>query len=315
VYPTILVCFVVGIAAVGCRSHAPSPVEIVLWGEGETPSEARGSSDQSADQSAETLEKESAGFTAQTGDAEETGVPEPVGTPARKISGRRWWWPWKKSVEPSTETPVSTSPQPSAPEEEREKALAEQLSAEQPGDWFAPDGSPYLRPGFSIKVSVIAGGILEVPEMVRTISDKGTITLPLVGRVECQGMTIRTLAERLTEEYSRFLKEPNVSVDYVYEGKPGEVSPWGWVSVYGAVNSPGRINIPPSRDLSLSRAIQFAGGLNRVARETDIRIWRRTPEGARRIVINLLDIAKRGMIEKDLTLEPGDIIFVPESVW
>ena len=233
--------------------------------------------------------------------------------------GRFVWWPWRKKAETipageSSQGVSSVSPEASR-EEEREQALAERLSAEQPADWFAPDGAPYLRPGFSIKVSVIAGGIVEVPEMVRTISDKGTITLPLVGQVGCLGLTVRTLSERLTEEYSRFLKDPHVSVDYVYEGRPGEVSPWGWVSVYGAVNSPGRINIPPSRDLTLSRAIQFAGGLNRVARETDIRIWRRTNEGPRRIVVNLLDIAKRGMIEKDLTLEPGDIIFVPESVW
>lgn len=239
-------------------------------------------------------------------------------TPSSARRGLTGWWPWRKKAEtiPAGESSQVSSVSPEASrEEEREQALAERLSAEQPADWFAPDGAPYLRPGFSIKVSVIAGGIVEVPEMVRTISDKGTITLPLVGQVGCLGLTVRTLSERLTEEYSRFLKDPSVSVDYVYEGRPGEVSPWGWVSVYGAVNSPGRINIPPSRDLTLSRAIQFAGGLNRVARETDIRIWRRTHEGPRRIVVNLLDIAKRGMIEKDLTLEPGDIIFVPESVW
>ncbi len=304
----------------GCQTVRHGDVEIVVLGDGAGSEERIEEVDHnvlSLENSVVSAEETGLLRTGEETSSEASGS-EKAKRAAPQPSKRRGWWPlWGRGEEPQSAGDVS-SPGAAAPEpgdEEREKALAEQLSAEQPTEWFAPDGSPYLRPGFSIKVSVIAGGIVEVPEMIRIVSDKSTITLPLVGRIECHNMTIRTLVDRLTEEYSRFLKEPNVSVDYVYEGRAGEVSPWGWVSVYGAVNSPGRINIPPSRDLSLSRAIQFAGGLNRVARETDIRIWRRTSEGPKKIVINLLDIAKRGIIEKDLKLEPGDIIFVPESVW
>jgi ribosomal protein L16 Arg81 hydroxylase len=34
-----------------------------------------------------------------------------------------------------------------------------------------------------------------------------------------------------------------------------------------------------------------------------------------RIVVDLLSAAKRGMPEKDIRLQPGDVVYVPLSVW
>ena len=180
---------------------------------------------------------------------------------------------------------------------------------------FSASGEPLIKVGYTLKFSVSTGGRLEVTDQIKRVSDKGSISMPLVGVVACEGLTRKELSDRLAGLYEQFLRDPVVSVDFVYEGKPEEVSPWGAVVVYGWVLRPGVVNIPSTRDLTVSRAIQLAGGADKVANQSKIRVSRLQKDGTKKtIFVDLLEVAE-GFREKDIKLEPGDVINVPESTW
>ncbi|MDD4869334.1 MAG: polysaccharide biosynthesis/export family protein [Kiritimatiellae bacterium] len=175
---------------------------------------------------------------------------------------------------------------------------------------------PLLQAGFMLKIVVLASGKKEVDETEKRVAPSGTITLPLVGTVPVNGMTIRQLSDKLKELYSVYLLDPMVDVDFVLKtDTAGSISPWGYVSVMGRVKKPGRINIPPTRDLTLSMAIQLAEGLDSSAKLTGIKITREIAGKAEQFEVNLQSVGDKGELGSDIKLRPGDVVYVPERVF
>jgi protein involved in polysaccharide export with SLBB domain len=177
------------------------------------------------------------------------------------------------------------------------------------------DKSPLLRPGYLIQVTVLASGKREVDGQVIRVSDNNVLDLPLIGPVPVKGMTLGELNTALQSRYQEFFIEPQVLAEFVVEDRPDAISPWGSVVVLGRVRTPGRVNIPPTQDLTVSGAIQQAGGLDTSARASAIRLTRRTETGENeRKTIDFTAIGQ-GQVENDLILKPGDVIFVPERIF
>lgn len=181
---------------------------------------------------------------------------------------------------------------------------------------LGPDRSPVLRPGLMVRVSVLVSGKREVDAEVKRVTDMNMLDLPLVGAVPVDGMTLSMLVADLQRRYQDFFINPQVTAEFVVDERPDAISPWGSVNVLGRVRTPGRVNIPPTQDLTVSAAIQQAGGLDTSARASAIRVTRRTEDGKRqRISVDLTAIGQQGDAENDLILRPGDIIFVPERIF
>jgi polysaccharide export outer membrane protein len=175
---------------------------------------------------------------------------------------------------------------------------------------------PAIMPGHVLSIAVLVGGQEEVHEHNARVSSGGDVFLPMVGVVHVAGLTPRELTGRLQAAYTRFLKSPAVDVNFVIDTAPAAVSPWGSVTVLGAVNHPGRMNIPPTQDLTLSMSVQLAGGLAPSAKDTSIRVSRRRPHsGICTTNINLRAVASDSLVENDILLQDGDILFVPETVF
>jgi len=172
-----------------------------------------------------------------------------------------------------------------------------------------------LRPGLTVSIQVLVAGDKEIDEARRRISDSGEITLPLIGTVHIADRNLRQAKTLLEVLYSRYFVRPQVVLESNIELGENAVSPWGYVSVLGRVKNPGQVNVPPTLDLTLSRAIQLAGGLSGSARSNSILITR--TEGAEVIQIKArLDrIGARGMPGNDIALKPGDVVYVPESIF
>ncbi len=228
--------------------------------------------------------------------------------------------PWYKRLWRKAPAAVNGEGTEEAPEQAKasKPGVDIELSAISPeaDAMFSPSGEPLIKKFYPLRVSVSAGGRVEVPEQVKTVSEKGEISLPLIGSVVCEGLTLKEVSDTFSKLYGQFIRGPQVSVEFVYEGRPGEISPWGSVVVSGDVGHPGRVNIPPTRDLTLSQAIQLAGGAPKTADQSSIVVYRRLKEGTvKKIEVNLLAVAKQGQRDKDIVLEPGDSIYVPESIW
>lgn len=171
-----------------------------------------------------------------------------------------------------------------------------------------------LRPGLPLSITVLVAGRAEVESSGIRISDRGSIVLPLVGSVSVSHLNLEELHDDLTARYSRFFVDPQVIVDFARDGTSDGISPWGYVTVLGRVRNPGRVMIPATRDLTVSGAIQRAGGFDTSARVNAIRVTRRISEDETETrVINLIAVGADGRLEDDVLLIMDDVVFVPEA--
>jgi protein involved in polysaccharide export with SLBB domain len=83
------------------------------------------------------------------------------------------------------------------------------------------------------------------------------------------------------------------------------------VSVFGSVAKPG--TFPLLSGMTVVQAISLAGGLTSIANATEVVITRRSGEKMRRLTVSITKIT-RGQAS-DVSLEAGDLVFVPERVF
>lgn len=170
---------------------------------------------------------------------------------------------------------------------------------------------PRLKPGLMLSVAVYVAGKKEHDEPDKRVSNEGNIALPLIGSVRVDQYTLDEVSRELEKRYAEYMVKPQVIVEFVGGASLQASSPWGYVMVMGRVRSPGRVPLPPTRDLTVSGALQAAGGLDTSASDTDIRVTRKAD--VRKINLRVID--KPGHLGEDLTLEAGDVIFVPEKLF
>jgi len=101
------------------------------------------------------------------------------------------------------------------------------------------------------------------------------------------------------------LLKPNDKIEVIEAGK---------ISIIGQVQRPG--SYPFRRGMTLMEAIGIAGGFRDIANIDGTSIVR-AQEGKKRSIIRIRvsDITKRGDKSKDILLQPGDTIVVPESLF
>ncbi|WP_224249763.1 polysaccharide biosynthesis/export family protein [Hyalangium gracile] len=134
------------------------------------------------------------------------------------------------------------------------------------------------------------------------VSPEGTIDYPLCGKVELAGRTSSTAADSLRECLSRYLRRPQVSVLIrEYNSKK--------IFVFGEVQKPG--TFPYDGEMSIIQAITLAGGFTRTAAQNSTNVTRLVDGQERKIRVPVEDIGVGR--EKNFQLQPGDIVFVPES--
>jgi polysaccharide export outer membrane protein len=134
------------------------------------------------------------------------------------------------------------------------------------------------------------------------VSQKGRITLPLLGEVPAAGLTPTALAQALRERYARYLQQPQVGVKVMeYRGQQ--------VSVLGAVRTPKVFELTGAQ--TLIGVLALAGGLNeRAGRQ--VYLYRQGPEGRQTYVVDLLALARNpGLV--NMPVQGGDTIQVPQA--
>jgi polysaccharide export outer membrane protein len=148
--------------------------------------------------------------------------------------------------------------------------------------------------------------VFDLEELNQTVrvSDDGSITLPLLGRLAVAGLTkgeLEALIARLLEE--RFVRDPQVTI-FVKEYESRKVA------VSGAVRNPNTYEM--LGDKTLLEMISLAGGLEGdLGRE--IIIFRAGTDGVTdRVAIDLEGLIYRADPSLNMTVRPGDIIYVPE---
>lgn len=175
------------------------------------------------------------------------------------------------------------------------------------------DGIPRVRPGVVLSVQV--GTVAQKPsEMQVQVDQKGEITLQylLQEPVLCNGLTLEALKQKLIKAYQVYIKQPVVTVRFLQT--EGSVSPYGTVTVLGEVAQPGPVNMPATMDLTVTKVLKLAGGLKPFADKSKIRVTSCDKDGnKKRTIVNLNEIGQQGLIDRDISLRAGDVVWVPET--
>lgn len=163
-----------------------------------------------------------------------------------------------------------------------------------------------LAIGDQVEVSV-----RPVSDLSRTVVVRpdGYISLPLIKEVMAAGLTVPELDSKITELYSGRLNKPEVTVIATSVRQPV-------VYVLGDVNN--NAAAVPLRDAPTAmQAIALAGGFKRTAAARDVTLIRLSDDG----YLHAIPVAKPPLhgqpapyvALRSATLQPDDIVFVPEN--
>ena len=138
------------------------------------------------------------------------------------------------------------------------------------------------------------------------ISDGGFIRLPLIGSIQAAGLSPDELNAMITEAYNRrFLRNAEISL-FVKERNSQKVF------VLGQVAKPGAVLVSTGR-MTVIEAIAAAGGTTKLADSSRALLTREKDGKQFRVAVDVAAIG-RGQAA-DIELQPGDILFVPESLF
>ncbi|MHC1765417.1 MAG: polysaccharide biosynthesis/export family protein [Verrucomicrobiia bacterium] len=146
------------------------------------------------------------------------------------------------------------------------------------------------------------------------VADSGELEVPYLGRFPAEGKTCKQLARELKAALEKdYYHQATVmiAVDLMARTR-------GKVYLVGPVRVPGPQDIPSDEVLTLSKAIMRAGGFNDYANKKNVKVTRRgTGPGEtdkKTFIVDVGEILEKGRVERDLVLEPGDLILVPENL-
>lgn len=142
----------------------------------------------------------------------------------------------------------------------------------------------------------------EISRSVPVRSD-GRISLPLVGEVQAAGKTPKQLESEVKAKLKEYVSEPEVTV-IVQEIKSQKFN------VLGMVMRPG--SFPLTKPITVIDAIALAGGFRDFAKQKEIYVLRRTPDGKQaRLRFNYRDVVKGRNSAQNVELESNDTVVVP----
>jgi polysaccharide export outer membrane protein len=140
---------------------------------------------------------------------------------------------------------------------------------------------------------------------VYQVGTDGDIIFPLCKSVSVSGLTANAAAETIRSCLAKkYMRDPQVSVLVKeYNSKK--------IFVFGEVQKPG--TFPYQDGMSVVQAVTLAGGFTKTAAQNSTSVTRHVGGTETKIKVSVQDIALGKA--SNFTLEPGDIVYVPESLF
>ena len=164
----------------------------------------------------------------------------------------------------------------------------------------------YMRPGDELNIVVTQQqdlGNSSTNQSPFVVRPDGNVSFPLVGEIHAEGMTVSQFTDVLQQGLSRYIVDPDVSVNI---SKLGRVR----VYVFGEVKKPGAVELEKGH--TVIDAIGAAQGFTRdTAKKKIFLIHQDQPKSL--IPINLNNMLKTGDMSQNVTLREGDILYLPKN--
>lgn len=138
-----------------------------------------------------------------------------------------------------------------------------------------------------------------------TVQPDGYVLLKDAGMVQAEGLNLNEFRAAVEKAYEGYLHDPEVAVALKDFERP-------YYIVGGQVGRPGKYEL--RSDVTVSEAVQIAGGLTTQAKHSQVVLFRRVnDELVETRLLNLKQMLKQHQLKEDARLEPGDMIFVPQN--
>jgi len=138
-----------------------------------------------------------------------------------------------------------------------------------------------------------------------TIQPDGYVSLDIVGDVKIGGLTLEQVRNAIIKKANVRLNNPEITLLLKEFQKP-------YFVVAGEVAQPGKFEM--RENITALQAIILAGGFKDSAKSSQIILFRKiNSEMAEVKVINLKKIKRTTDLEKDLALQAGDMLVVPQN--
>lgn len=150
--------------------------------------------------------------------------------------------------------------------------------------------------------------VFQQPDLDRKVrvGQNGTISFPLAGTVKVGGLSVPEAEEVLKEKLKDYLVNPQITIFIKEYGNKK-------IFVLGEVKSPGSYELPPESKLTVLEAVSLAGGFTQIAAPNRTKVIRLRDGVSQTITIEVSAITQRGEKQRDIPLEPSDVVFVPQS--
>lgn len=223
-------------------------------------------------------------------------------------------------------TPLALPPGTAAPANPSSPAVAAPFSpsaasarASVPGllNGFVPDDTYELRVGDTVSFQIAEDQIWDPQNAPKFLSvqDSGELEIPYVGRVMAVGKTSKQLAAQIKTALEKdYYNEATVVISI------SAASPiLGRVYIWGQVHNQGPLDIQVNENLTTGQAILRAGGFADFANEKKVKVIRGSTgadknKPAQTFNLDMEQILNEGKPDKDIVLQPGDLIIVPSKL-
>ena len=135
------------------------------------------------------------------------------------------------------------------------------------------------------------------------VQKDGKITLKLIGEIQAAGETLKELEDRIVKELSKYVSKPSVSVTLKEFGKRK-------IFVMGQMKTVGEMEYKDG--MKLMEVLSLAGGITDKADLFKVKIFRGT-ENKTVQEINAYALLNEGDMSKNIDIQVGDIIYVPQK--
>jgi len=130
-----------------------------------------------------------------------------------------------------------------------------------------------------------------------TVTEKGYLDFPLVGKIYVKGKNVEEITDLLTEKLNKYIKEFVVIIKLVNFN----------ITILGEISSPGQYQIYQT-DINMFEAIAMAGDMTDFSVRDKVLIIRKTKDGSS---VHEVDMSSRSFLSSDyFYLQPDDIIYV-----
>jgi len=150
------------------------------------------------------------------------------------------------------------------------------------------------------------------PELSLTVTVRpdGKISVPRIGDVQVSGLSAREVSAVVSKELEDFVRDPSVTI-ILMDLKSREYLTR--VRITGAVKTPKSIHF--RKGMTVLDVVLEAGSITEFAAPERAKLYRKKNGKVVIINIHLGKILRKGILDTNLLLKPGDILAIPERMF